>query len=362
MQPPVPSLEDDLRVAVRVSVLSSDLKEGVTADAPLLSATGALPLLNLGRWEQVVRDELALAERPSSTKRGGWLAFLSSNASSERCPLRRFLSWLDLASGNGYVRERVLRTLAGPAPNSFFFALAARRFNDWVPQVRSAARETIPMLARTSDPKHVADALYVLLATWTTWGRLEDSGKDVLAELVSIDDVAALLVDRISSAAMGPAATVFSQALRSAALDKHLNRVATKAVQPSVRAMAHRTLLLRKAVWLTAREWKWTDVRYCQGRMQNIFGERAVDSTLDLANALNLALADHSSIVRRVAAHALVREVDSLGDAALPWAHRLAADEYPSIAERGAFVVQRIAAANQAHEKQGGLANGESTD
>jgi hypothetical protein len=246
------------------------------------------------------------------------------------------------------VRERVLRSLASPAPNSFFFALAARRLNDWVPQVRSAARETIPILARISDPGHVADALYVLLATWTTWGRLEDPDKDVLAELASIDEVATRLVDRIASAAMGPAATVFAQALRSAALDKHLNRMATKAIQPSVRATAHRTLLLRKAIWLKAREWKWTDVRYCQGRMQNIFGERAVDSAPDLASALDLALADHSSIVRRVAAHALVREVDSLGNAALPWAHRLTTDKYPSIAERGAFVIERIAAANQA--------------
>lgn len=344
MQPSLSSVEDDLRFAIRAAVSSLGSPGGVTANLPLLSATGALPLLNLGRWEQVVRDELASARAHSAKSGGHWLARLPFSFLTKRPPPRRFLSWLDLANGNGFVRERVLRTLAGPAPNPFFFALAARRLNDWVPQVRLAAQETIPLLARSSDPGHVADALFALLATWTSWGRLEHSDKSVLTELVSIDGVAACLVDRMTSAATGPAATVLTQALRSAALDVHLNRMATRAVQPSVRAMAHRTLLQRKAVWLETRIWQWTDVRYCQGRMQNIFGERPVDGAPDLASALDLALADRSASVRRIAAHALVREVDTLGSAALPWAHQLAADRFPSIAERGAFVMQRIAA------------------
>lgn len=362
VRPSISSVEDDFRAAVRLSVSSIDSHEAVTANLPLLSVAGALPLSSLGRWEQVVRDELALAQMPSAKKGKGWFALLSFNAPNKQLPSRRFLSWLDLASGDGFVRERALRTLAGPVPNAFFFALAARRLNDWVPQVRRAAREAIPQLARASDPEHVADALFALLvATWTAWGRLENSDKDVLAELVSADDIAALLADRVTSAATGPAAAVLAQALRSAALDKHLGRIATEAVQPSVRAMAHRTLLLGKAVWLETRKWQWTDVRYCQGHMQNVFGERPVDSAPDLADALNLALADRSAVVRRVAAQALVREVDDLGCAALPWAHQLATDAFPSIAERGAFVIQRLAA-NREHEKPGGLTHSESTD
>ena len=95
----------------------------------LVDVTSQLPLSNLNYWERLIRLEFSSAlESSSPPKRKIW-----SKPS-------QFLTWLDLISWDGYKREKTLRTITGAAPNSFFFALAIRRLNDWVPQVREAAR------------------------------------------------------------------------------------------------------------------------------------------------------------------------------------------------------------------------------
>ena len=134
---------------------------------------------------------------------------------------------------------------------------------------------------------------------------------------------------------------VMSQSLRAPTLDQHLLEIATKAIQPSVRARAYKALILGKAVWVEGRQWQWTDVRYCQGRLKNVLSERPL-STPTLPEFLSSAAADRSSIVRRVAAEALVREMSSLGNIALPLARQLAGDSSTAVAERGAFVLKQL--------------------
>jgi hypothetical protein len=53
-------------------------------------------------------------------------------------------------------------------------------------------------------------------------------------------------------------------------------------------------------------------------------------------------MADRSPVVRRVAAEFLIRELPSLGDDALAFAQRLAADRNPTVAQRGRFALQRL--------------------
>ena len=298
----------------------------------LVQATASLPLTHLAYWEQVIRDELNRAERSQSSQ--PWW--------KPQVEPRRFLTWLDLASWDGHIRERVLRTLSGPVPNGLFFALALRRLNDWVPQVRAAAREKLPLLARDSMPEHVAQALCAMLSTWTTWGRLEDVGRQVLEALLGLPKIDQLIKHTVVSSAVGPMAFLLSQVTRSNVLDAYLPDIAEKAVQPMVRAFAYRALLAGKVAWVKQQRWIWVDVSAGRGRMQNILDERPLMAQHAPLPLLRAALADRSPIVRRIAGEVLIRDAASLGDAALPLVYKLAQDASPGLAERGGFILRSL--------------------
>src|SRR5919198_5843944 len=164
--------------------------EAMEALASLIAETSRLPLTHLEARERALRAELWVAEE---ARRGPRWKFWSKPA--------RFVSWLDLCSGDGYTRERTLRALSDGAPNGFFCSLAVRRLNDWVPEVRAAARERLPLIASRSNPEHIVDALWHTLPHSISWSRLQDRDRLVLTDLVSIEGVSTVLKDRIVSAA-----------------------------------------------------------------------------------------------------------------------------------------------------------------
>jgi hypothetical protein len=254
----------------------------------------------------------------------------------------RDLNWNDLGSGDGYVREAALRDLSGPAPNGFAMVLALRRLNDWVLQVRSAARDTLPALAEASDPEQVVDALCGLLPVAMLWGRAQAADRAVLERIVCLARITPCLRQRVMGAPAGPMPCVLAQSLRTAALDGHLPDIAKRALQPGVRALAHRTLITGQAAWVDGYRWQWTDLRHGRGRSQSVLGQRALEHRPALQQALDNAAADRSPLVRREAAKGLVDAMDTLGSAALPLARRLATDPSARIAERGTFVLRRL--------------------
>ena len=136
-------MEDKIISAVREFANSIKPGSKVLADmSSLVEATSQIPLSNFDYWERLIRSEFSLAMRENVPSK--WMPW------SKRIEL---LTWIDLTSWDGYKREKTLRTLSGAAPNTFFFSLAIRRLNDWVPEVRAAARDTLLELAKASDPK-----------------------------------------------------------------------------------------------------------------------------------------------------------------------------------------------------------------
>ncbi|WP_141243372.1 hypothetical protein [Bordetella genomosp. 1] len=317
----------------------------------LLALTAPLPLPLLPEWERRLRHAWWHARHhhsraAASARAPRWLARLPFARARPEAAACVFPPWLALVSGDGHEREGALRALAGPAPNRFFFALALRRLNDWVPQVRAAARATLVPLAQASDPDHVVDALCAVLPAWTSWGRLQAPERALMATLIALDGVNAALVRRLLSATHGPLASALTQCLRTAALDPHLSAIAARAVQPAVRAAAYRALLSGRAVWLEGHEREWIDLRYCVSRMRPILGERPLDHAPPFLQTLAAAAADRAFRVRRVAAQALVIEMDRLApDVLTEWARRFAGDRSPCVAQRGAFILERLAAA-----------------
>lgn len=326
--------ESSDRVLMAVADFVSSLHSG-RSDRPdmssLIHATSSLRLASLDDWERLVRSGIDLgANRHKPSKWHFWAAPTP------------FPTWIDLCSWDGYKRERTLRALAGAAPNSFFLALAARRLNDWVPEVRAAAREKLPSIAAASDPADVASVLCVVFSNWTSWGRMEAPDKQVLLDIASIEVVVRQLKAKIISTPAGPMAEILAQVGRAPALDASLQDIASKAVQPAVRAKAFRALLDGKIVWLEGRAWDWTDRRYCKGYRRAVHGNRMLSVNAPSAELLKAAIADPSHVVRSVVGDVLIRETKPLDGLALELAMRLASDKHPSLFARGQFLLKNL--------------------
>ncbi len=325
-------MEDKIISAVRTFAGSISPDSKVVADmSELIQVTSQLPLSSFDYWERVIRSEFSSAMRESIPPK--WKVWSKP---------KELVTWLDLISWDGYKREKAIRALSGAAPNTFFFSLAVRRLSDWVPQVRKAAREKLPGIARSTDPEYVVEALCVALSNWNSWGRIEESDKDILLEIICDKEIAKSLRSKLIMSASGPMPSLFSQLGRTTILDGQIEEIAKSAIQPSVRAKAYRSLFEGRVVWIEGRKWVWTDIRYCEGRLKPIVGERKLEVDTPLIDILKESSEDRSSIVRRVSAEILIREMDNLGLKARAFAERFASDSSHAVSERGDFALRKL--------------------
>lgn len=326
--------EHEKEVVEAVDYFANTITSGgkIVADmSSLVTATSKIRLSNLDEWERLIRWQFDEALRKN------WLPRLKFGVDSAP-----FITWIDLCSGDGFKREKALRALSGGAPNSFFFALAVRRLNDWVPQVRKAACDKLYIIAEASSPEIIVDVLCATLPNWNSWGRLGVSEKQVILNILSLPNIAKSLKNRFISATSGPMTSILAQVGRTSALDSELIEIAESAIQPSVRAMAYRCQFEGKMVWVEGRKWVWTDKVYCKGRLMPQLGERKISVVKPFIENLYQSAIDSSPIVRRVAGEWLIREYSNLGEQAFMLAELLAADPSPSVAERGKFALERL--------------------
>ncbi|WP_369310541.1 hypothetical protein [Providencia rettgeri] len=159
------SLKQDVIASVKKSLNVEHFYHRIRPDiSPFISATSTLSLKNLDKWERLIRWEI-----------------YSSNVQMSKAnnQLIGSFRWLDLCNADGYKRERALKVLTGGAPNSFLLALVFRKLNDWVPEVRIAARNALPLIAEQSDPEVIVDVLFIMLPYWNSWGRIGDEEKQI---------------------------------------------------------------------------------------------------------------------------------------------------------------------------------------
>lgn len=326
-------MEDKIISAVRTFASSINSGSKAVADmSELIEVTSQLPLSSFDYWERFIRSEFSKALRESTPLK--WKAWSKPKG---------LVTWLDLISWDGYERENALRALSGAAPNTFFFSLAVRRLNDWVPQVRKAAREKLPEVARSTDPEYIVETLCVALSNWSSWGRIEEADKKVLLNIICEKEIAKSLRSKLILSTSGPMPSLFSQLGRTPILDEKIEEIAKSAIQPSVRAKAYRSLFEKRVVWFQGREWVWTDIRYCKGRLKPIVGERKLEVETPLIDLLKISSEDRSSIVRRVSADILIRELGNLGTKANVFAERFALDSSRAVSERGEFALKKLA-------------------
>ncbi|CAM0555330.1 hypothetical protein EHLJMEHL_04919 [Vreelandella titanicae] len=310
----------------------NSMKKFVAAMSELIEVTSQLPLTNFDYWECLIRSAYSEAISESATP-PKWKIW-----SKSKVPL----SWLDLISWDGYKRERTLRALSGALPNAFIFSLILRRLNDWVPQVREAAREKLPEIARVSNPQHVAEALCAALPHWGAWGRIEEADKNVLLGIIDEERIAESLRHKLISSTSGPMPSLFAQFGRTSILDGKVEKIASCAIQPSVRAKAYRSLFERRITWVEGWKFEWVDIRYCESQLAPIISERPLNVQTSLIELLQRSAEDRSSLVRRVSAEVLIRELEHLGVVGRELAERFASDKSPTVAERGVFAVKKL--------------------
>lgn len=326
-------IQNDIVLAIDEFIHSIDSSNDYRGDmSSLIQITSNIPLVKLGYWERLIRSELN--NNLHATTRPIWSRLF------EPAPK---LTWLDIVNADGYKREKSLRTLSkNGAPNAFSLALAVRRLNDWVPQVRTAAREVLPSLLKSTEPEYVAEVLCMLLINWHSWGKIEEADKRIFLDMIATEEIILLLKSHLMSSTSGPMPSLLSQIGRTDILDHYLNEIANNAVQPYVRAKAYRSLFESRMTWVKSREWQWIDKYYGEKKLIPIIAERKIDVQTPFLELLNRSAIDRSPIVRQVAAEFLIRNIESLGIHARNLAEKFAADKSANVAEQGRFVLIKL--------------------
>ena len=121
-----------------------------SAVSEYIRATSFLSVAKLEDWERAFRYEIYVEPHSSSKL---------FTLRDRRLPI----PWLDLCHGDGYLREKALRSLREGAPNGFLLAMVLRRLNDWVPQVRAAARISAKEVLEKSDAEIVVSVAWMCL-------------------------------------------------------------------------------------------------------------------------------------------------------------------------------------------------------
>lgn len=247
-------------------------------------------------------------------------------------------AWVFLFHPNGYLREAALHAIKTLPPAPFFSAALALRLNDWVPQVRLAAKRCLQRVASQIQARVAADAAFYLLPRRFVWRRWREEAS-ILDEIFARDDVLAALACELEVRAKGTVSACLRQALRFPNFDRHLPRLAMVAAQPSVRAVAYQGLIFERLSWPVGFEWLWIDKVYNRRRVVPMLQSRHVERTGALDDILAAGIRDKSIFVRKIVAEAMITVRSEIADEA-PLVATLAADRSPAVRSRADFMLR----------------------
>ena len=248
------------------------------------------------------------------------------------------LEYLFLFHRDGRLREAALLKVTGGLPSPFLFAAVLWRLNDWAEPVRQAAARCANRSFPVTDPSVVARTAAELLVRQATWGRWGHE-RAILDRVFGRDDVAAQLAELIARERTGPQASTLRHALRTPALDRHLERIAKSAVQPSVRALALNALIDGKAEWPSGTAWQWVDKSMGLRRRVTVFDQRPLTVAPPQGALIASGVSDRSAVVRKAALTGVIQHLSGTAEARA-FATPLMADRSPSVQERAEFILR----------------------
>jgi hypothetical protein len=289
--------------------------------------------------EIVLKAELFWQPRQERSWANGILSPVGpARIDSDLLPSTPGLEYLYIFHSNGYLREAALAKIDGPVESPFFFSSIAYRLNDWVDPVRQAARACAARVFPQTAPAVIAEAAVVLLEHMRHWQRCEMDAS-ILEEAFARPDVTQQLAELIMTATTGSPGRVLAQVLRGDRMDEYLLRLSREAVQPTVRALALRTLIQGHASWPQGFTNQWIDKSMGLSRRVVTYGERPLHRTVPIEALIAQGVADRSAMVRRIAADSLVQHRKSLSGLD-DLVQTLVSDKSGSVRERALFILQ----------------------
>lgn len=250
----------------------------------------------------------------------------------------RDYAWFFMFHRSGYVREAALFHVNAPPKSPFFFAALALRLNDWVAQIRQAAKRCFKRISDEVATDVAADAALYLIERRFVWGRWRDE-VSILDLVFARDDVLAALATRLEKKATGSLATCLRHALRYPGIDPHLTRLAAAAVQPAVRAVAYQCLISGKATWPAGFEWAWVDKVYGIRRRLPKLETRMIERSRPAGDFVEKGIRDKSPFVRRIVADGMISIRSQIADEEALVAH-LAKDRSAAVRSRADFLLR----------------------
>lgn len=278
--------------------------------------------------------------------RGGWDSYGTNDPEMRKAELAQLANTPDLAQvflfhGDGLVREAALRALAGPIQLPVVAYGLIERLNDWSPEVRSTAMQAFARCFRPTSPTTLLPAIWIVLRNGARWRRWQDGYDRLVDAVLSHDALTSCLVDKLVAQIGGGAGLVYSALARNARSDPFVVRLATEAIQPSLRASAMESLWRGQAFWPLGTSRKvWIDKSLGLYKLETDFGSRPLSIKFDLLPVLSMAVMDRSALVRRKALDGLIAHRSE----ARFWAliaeclSSLSKDDRPSIRSRLEFL------------------------
>ncbi|MEO1310767.1 MAG: hypothetical protein AAFV51_07315 [Pseudomonadota bacterium] len=295
-----------------------------------LKATTKIPLVKIALTEIILRRMVGRTEKYDPTGKNLFLNPLGNYS--------QFLAWINILSWNGYHRERALRDLDSSAPSAIFLAILLRRLNDWVPQVRQAAKAAVWRAVAQTDAELVVDTLWLILPARRSWQRMGVDDALALSMISERPEIASLLAERLKTATAGPAPAVLRQASVREGLDEFLPDLSAKAVMPAVRALVNKMLIEGRAFWVSGYRREWIDKIYNKYRLVPVFDTRIIRSEIDRDNFIEAVSEDKSIIVRRSLAQVLLDNRDALTVRQNRIVQKLADDSSSTVASVAEFI------------------------
>lgn len=355
-------------IAPRRKILPPELDEGLTqlakeiaAGAPpaeilfdrVIAGLGALPPGSVVRASWDIAEALRGADPPRhwakldpnmtmEARQASWDAQERNWAAKLRTWTNNLLNqnprlaWLLLFHGSGYVREVALDGVHEPPASPFFFAALAWRLNDWVKEIRNAARRCTERVLAGTDANVAAQSALVLLERGTAWGRWQGEAA-ALDAAFGRRDVITILARALRDGSVGRQASCLGYAMRFPAMDRHLPELAASAAQPGVRAIAYAAVLAGKASWLTGFGWVWVDKSLGVRKRVPTSASRAIPDLPSRADLIRQGLKDRSARIRVLAADALVTDRSYILDSDVLM-QRLALDRSAAVRSRADFM------------------------
>lgn len=253
----------------------------------------------------------------------------------DRSPIFKYIF---LFHDDGYIREAALEKISEEIASPFFVAAITLRLNDWVSAVRQSAARCAKRVFPITKAATLAQAFMYFYPQTMSWRRW-DIERTILDQTISRPDVISALAERIIAEPTAPAIKILAVLLRFPELDSFLYDIAFKSSQPSVRALALRTLMTGQAKWRVGTTRQWIDKSMGQFKIVAAFNHRPITAHYPLVDLCTQGCHDRSAIVRKVALEGVIHSLrGTIAGAAI--ARPLLADHSQGVRSRAEFVLR----------------------